>query len=63
MNGADDLTHTLTGANQYLLRLYLVFTFKTALKEKVSEAEKVREINEKIITCCQQLPLKCPRGP
>lgn len=30
---ADDLTHTHTGANQYLPELHLTFTFKTALKE------------------------------
>lgn len=63
MHGGDDLTHTLTGANQYLLELLLIFTFKTALQEKESEAVKVKEINEGIITRCQQPPFKCLRAP
>lgn len=41
MDGADDVTHPLTGANQYLLELLLIFTFKTALQEK--EREKLRK--------------------
>ena len=44
MDGADDLTHTLTGANQYVPELPVTFTFKTALKEHVDrERERERE--------------------
>lgn len=38
MDGADDLTQTHTGANQYLPEL--TFTFKTALKEQGERGRK-----------------------
>ncbi len=41
MDGAD-LTHTRTGANQYLPEDCLTFTFKTALKEQGEWGEKER---------------------
>ena len=40
MDGAGDLTHTHTGANQYLPELPLTFTFKAALKEYAGRERK-----------------------
>lgn len=67
MAGSDDLTHTLTGANQYLPQLPLTFTFKSALKEHSerggdNEAGKERDKWKNHLTL-SAASIQVPKGP